>query len=56
MHYSSPFRSAFPHASDIADGKLDVYGQQSAPHMLAIGRMIKTARPAEVPADQRFWV
>ena len=52
MHYSSPFRSAFPHASDIADGKLDVYGQldsnyvqQSAPHMRAIGRMIKTARP-----------
>ena len=39
---------SFPHASDIEEGKLDVYGQlgrdyvqQSAPHMRAIGKMIR---------------
>jgi hypothetical protein len=41
-------RKAFPHASDIEQGKLDVYGQldhnyvqQSAPHMRAIGKMVR---------------
>jgi hypothetical protein len=41
-------KRAFPHASDIEQGKLDVYGQldknyvqQSAPHMRAVGKMVR---------------
>ena len=52
----------FPSAPDIARGKLDVYGQlggdyvqQSAPHMRAVGRMVRRLLgiegcPAPVPA------
>ena len=49
--------TAFPHASDIVAGELDVYGQldlnyvqQSAPHMRAIGKMIR--RVLGIPQPQ----
>ena len=47
MNHGRLLHGRFPHAPDVAQGKLDVYGQtsanyvqQSAPHMRAIGRMM----------------
>ena len=46
----------YPHAPDVAQGKLDVYGQlsadyvqQSAPHMRAIGGMLRRLSCADEP-------
>ena len=46
----------YPHAPDVAQGKLDAYGQlsadyvqQSAPHMRAIGGMLRRLTGADEP-------
>jgi len=50
-------KTRFPHAPDVEAGKLDVYGQltqnyveQSAPHMRAIGKMVRHVLGVPQPA------
>lgn len=53
-------QAKFPHAPDVAEGRLDVYGQldpnyvqQSAPHMKAIGAMMRRVVGSPSPPSPR---